>query len=223
MWLYKKWIIDIQNFCTISIMNFDALYTKSYQVTLIMLVCITVLVFFRSINSNLSSKSVLSLQLSGFVTMIASMHYYLMITNKDNVVAYRYFDWFFTTPILLIDLCLLLDIYDPNFVFELIMYNTLMLVIGFAGEQRYLSILMSTIIGFVPLGIMFIRLRNRLMQIHASTAQWRIFNVFFGLWSIYGINNLVTNRMVSNLVFNGLDLLTKGAFALFIYSETFSM
>jgi len=199
-----------------------ALYNKSYEITFIMLVCITVLTFMRSIRSDLSQKSSLSLQLSSFVTMIASMHYYLMIQNKDNVHVYRYFDWFFTTPILLIDLCLLLDIYDPIFIFELIFYNTIMLGVGFAGELGYIGLLPSTIVGFVPLGIMFARLRDRLMKQNPTKRQIDLLNVFFGLWSLYGVNNLVTNRTFSNTVFNGLDFLTKGAFGLYIYAASFS-
>ena len=200
----------------------SAFYNKSYEITFIMLVCVTALTFMRSIRADISQKASLSLQLSSFVTMIASMHYYLMIQNKENVHVYRYFDWFFTTPVLLIDLCLLLDIYDPLFVFELIVYNTVMLSVGFVGELNYIGLLPSTIIGFIPLGIMFARLRGRLMSQNHSKNQRDLLNVFFGLWSVYGLNNLVTNRTTSNAVFNGLDFLTKGAFGLYIFGASFS-
>ena len=204
------------------------LYNKSYEVTFIMMVCITVLTYIRSIQTNPESKYSLALQLSSFVTMIASMHYYLMIQNKNNVHTYRYFDWFFTTPILLIELCLLLDIFDIQFIAELILYNTLMLLIGFAGEVGYLSLMTSTAAGFLPLLLMFWRIKSKVDAEQTShnrseagrTRKNIILNTFFGLWSAYGLNNLVTNRMVSNGVFNILDFLTKGAFGLFIYSET---
>ena len=206
------------------------LYNKSYEVTFIMMVCITVLTYIRSIQTNPESKYSLALQLSSFVTMIASMHYYLMIQNKNNVHTYRYFDWFFTTPILLIELCLLLDIFDTQFLAEIILYNTLMLLIGFAGEVGYLGLMTSTAAGFLPLLLMFWRIKSKVdaeQTDHIGSEAGRIrtrkntiLNTFFGLWSAYGLNNLVTNRMVSNGVFNILDFLTKGAFGLFIYSET---
>lgn len=196
------------------------LYDKSYEITFVMLICITVLIFLRSIQSNLSDKVTLSLQLSGFVTMIASMHYYLMIQNKENIHLYRYFDWFFTTPILLIDLCLMLDIYDPTFMIELILYNTLMLGGGFIGELGHISILSSTVIGFAPLAVMFARLRNKLYLQNATQEQWILFNTFFGLWSLYGVNNIIANRVLSNGIFNLLDFLTKGAFGLYIYAKS---
>ena len=137
------------------------LYNKSYEVTFIMMVCITVLTYIRSIQTNPESKYSLALQLSSFVTMIASMHYYLMIQNKNNVHTYRYFDWFFTTPILLIELCLLLDIFDTQFLAEIILYNTLMLLIGFAGEVGYLGLMTSTAAGFLPLLLMFWRIKSK--------------------------------------------------------------
>ena len=198
------------------------LYNKSYEVTFIMMVCITVLTYIRSIQTNPESKFPLALQLSSFVTMIASMHYYMMIQDKNNVHTYRYFDWFFTTPVLLIELCLLLDIFDTQFIAELILYNTLMLLIGFAGEVGYLGLMTSTAAGFLPLLIMFWRIKNKVDAEQTRNKQRKnlILNTFFGLWSAYGLNNLVTNRMVSNSVFNVLDFLTKGAFGLFIYSET---
>jgi bacteriorhodopsin len=204
------------------------LYNKSYEVTFIMMVCITVLTYIRSIQTNPESKYSLALQLSSFVTMIASMHYYLMIQNKNNVHTYRYFDWFFTTPVLLIELCLLLDIFDIQFLAEIILYNTLMLLIGFAGEVGYLGLMTSTAAGFLPLLLMFWRIKSKVDaeqtdRVGSEAGRIRkntIINTFFGLWSAYGVNNLVTNRMVSNGVFNILDFLTKGAFGLFIYSET---
>lgn len=74
---------------------------KSYQIYLIMFIAITMLTLIRSFD-DLSYIKNLQLQLSSFVTFVAAMHYFLMIISKENVVSYRYFDWFFTTPILLI-------------------------------------------------------------------------------------------------------------------------
>jgi hypothetical protein len=103
-----------------------------------------------------------------------------------------------------------------------------MLLIGFAGEVGYLGLMTSTAAGFLPLLLMFWRIKSkvdaeqtdRIGSEAGRTRKNTILNTFFGLWSAYGLNNLVTNRMVSNSVFNVLDFLTKGAFGLFIYSET---
>ena len=74
-------------------MNNDVL-RKSYELVFLMFICITILLYVRSINSNVDGKITLSLQLSALVTSIAAMHYYYMISSPNSPVAYRYFDWF---------------------------------------------------------------------------------------------------------------------------------
>jgi len=206
-------------------MNFH-LIDKSYEVNFIMLVCIGLLTFVRSIQTNLTKKTRLSLQLSAFVCIIASMHYFLMIKNKANITLYRYFDWFFTTPILLFDLCLILGITkDINFIIEIITYNTLMLLFGFMGELGILDMWTSTILGFIPFVLLFYKLYYKMQQKiqseNTKNAQNKmkktLFNIFIILWSLYGLNHLYKNTEYKNGIYNILDLLTKGIFALFIY------
>lgn len=134
---------------------------KSYQINLIMFIAITMLTLIRSFDDVSDIKN-LQLQLSSFVTFVAAMHYFLMILSKENVVSYRYFDWFFTTPVLLIDLCLILGIYNKYFLLEIVIYNSLMLLFGYLGEIKVLSILSSTVLGFIPFIILFYKIYNKL-------------------------------------------------------------
>jgi len=200
------------------------LVNKSYEVVFIMLVSITFLTSLRSLQNDLTNKERISLQLSTFVTLIASMHYFLMINNKQNIHIYRYFDWFFTTPVLLIDLCILLDIYDFNFILELVGYNSLMLGIGFLGEMEMISITTSTLIGFIPLFVIFARIYNKIKDTKNKEKQ-RLFYTFFSLWSVYGINHFFyskVNKTTINGIYNILDLCTKGMFGLYIYNKSWS-
>ena len=195
------------------------LYLKSYEIVFIMLFSITILTGLRSVQDKLTKKQRISLQLSTFVTIIASMHYYLMIQNKDNIEIYRYFDWFFTTPILLIDLCILLDIEDPYFILEIIVYNTLMLLFGFLSEINYLSVMSGTVLGFVPFVLIFKRINDKLGD-KTTEEQYDLFHTFFFLWSLYGINHIVKNDEIKNANYNVLDFTTKGMFGLYIYSKS---
>ena len=77
---------------------------KSYQITFLMLICISLLTGLRSLQEDLTDTKRLSLQLSTFVTSVASFHYFYMLRSVERVISYRYFDWLFTTPVLLIDL-----------------------------------------------------------------------------------------------------------------------
>jgi len=200
---------------------------KSYELNFIMFVSITILVFIRSIQHNLTDKKRVSLQLSAFVTMIAAMHYYLMVINKTNVNIYRYFDWFFTTPILLIDLCIIFDITDVRFILEIIGYNTLMLLFGYLGEIGVLSTMISTIGGFIPFIILFYRIHNKVREQKNTPEQKsnknKILNIFIVLWSLYGVNHMYKNTLNKNGIYNILDLLTKGIFALYIYKSSWEL
>lgn len=200
---------------------------KSYEINFIMLVSITILVYVRSIQYNLSEKDRLSLQLAAFVTTIASMHYYLMTLNKENIVQYRYLDWVFTTPILLIDLCLILDIKQSRFFIEILGYNTLMLLVGYLGELGILSMTTSTIGGFIPFVILFYRVYSKINEQNNTKKERQqklnILNIFILLWSLYGINHLYKNELYKNGFYNILDLITKGLFALYIFNSSWNV
>ena len=204
---------------------------KSYQINLIMFIAITMLTIIRSFD-NVSDIKNQQLQLSSFVTFVAAMHYFFMIISKDNVVSYRYFDWFFTTPVLLIDLCLLLGIYDTYFLLEIIAYNSLMLLFGYLGEINVLSILSSTILGFIPFTILFYKIYTKLNNKDNDSKESndhidfsydhknKLLLAFVIMWSLYGLNHLVSNLYIKNFTYNILDFITKGAFGLFIYTKS---
>ena len=202
----------------------DKYLNKSFQVVFIMLISITLLTSLRSLQDNISNKTRLSLQLSSFVTITASMHYFLMIYDKSNTVSYRYFDWFFTTPVLLIDLLLILDIYEKELIIEILIYNTLMLVFGYLGELNKISKMNSTILGFIPFIIIFYKINEKLNEKYKNSnikndlnEKQTILNVFFILWTIYGLNHLNPNINSKNFIYNVMDLITKGLFGLYIY------
>lgn len=210
-------------------MNKEVL-SKSYELVFLMLICITILLYFRSSNNGLNNKVLLSLQMAAFVTCIASFHYYYMLYSKSSPVSYRYFDWFFTTPILLLDLCLLLDIFDIKLIKQVVILNTLMLLIGYLGEMGVLSMNTSTILGFIPFGMIFYMIYSRYTNKHREnkTLPDKIRNdnilyySFVSLWSLYGINHLVPFMDIKNINYNILDLITKGVFGLFVYYSSFS-
>jgi bacteriorhodopsin len=142
-----------------------------------------------------------------------------MIQNNDKVEVYRYFDWFFTTPILLVDLCILLDIEDPYFMFEIVIYNTLMLLFGFLSEINYISMLNGTILGFIPFILIFKRIKDRLGE-NTTDEQYKLLYTFFSLWSLYGVNHMIKDSTIKNLNYNALDFATKGMFGLYIYAKS---
>lgn len=208
---------------------------KSFEVSFILLLSISILTGIRSLNPNITPKNRLSLQLSTLVTIIASFHYNLMLNRTQNPVIYRYLDWFFTTPILLIDFCLMYGITDTPFIIEILAYNTLMLILGFIGELGFISMFNSMIIGFIPFILLFGKLYQRIKQNQNNENKQnneifkigkfkidkiKFFYLFVGLWSMYGFIHIYPSKSTRDLFYNILDILTKGVFGVFIYSQS---
>lgn len=189
---------------------------KSFEVGIIMLMTSTVLTAIRSLN-NITDIHALKLQLSTAVTFIASCHYYLMIGAPTRIVTYRYLDWFFTTPLLLIDLCLTTGITDKRIIMRLVGYNIVMLVAGFIGEIGVVNKLVACIIGFVPLVLIFWDI-NRLM-VRNDENIW-VLCVFIGVWSMYGLLYMLDSANMRNLSYNILDIVAKAGFGAYLFYKT---
>jgi bacteriorhodopsin len=210
----------------------DIIVEKSYEVSFILLMTISFITALRSLNNDISYKDRLSLQLSTMVTIIASYHYNLMVQRTENLVVYRYLDWFFTTPILLIDFCIMNNITDKLFIIEIVGYNTLMLLLGFMGELGVLSMYTSMIIGFIPFIIMFSKLYIKINKNDDNTNDIneknkfhnkyknKFFFLFTFLWSMYGFIHIYPDKSTRDVFYNILDVLTKGAFGLYIYKTS---
>lgn len=200
----------------------DIIKKKSFDVSLILLATISLLTALRSTNQ-ISDKDKIKLQLSTFVTTIASCHYFLMRNALHNqLIIYRYLDWFFTTPILLIELIIILDVYDYNLIKEIIFLNFLMLLFGFLGELNLINKFFCGIIAF----IIFYKLYNKInLLLNKSTSKYKyIVKPFIIFWTLYGIIYFLTyfniNDDYQTISFNILDIITKGFFGLFIYYTT---
>lgn len=190
---------------------------KSFEVGLIMLMTSTVVTALRALD-NINNIEKLKLQLSTATTFIASCHYYLMISAPTKIISYRYLDWFFTTPLLLIDLCLTTGITDKRIISRLVAYNIVMLVFGFLGEIGVLNRTISCVIGFIPLALIFYDI-NRLMV--RTTENIALLRVFIGVWSMYGILYMLDNQNMRNFTYNILDIIAKAGFGAYLYYRTY--
>jgi len=183
---------------------------KSYEFTWVILLGVTILTILRSLNDDLTTDKQISLQLSTLVTLIAFMHYTLMLQRKKNIVLYRYMDWVFTTPLLLIDFCLIEGITDVNLLIEIVLYNWLMLGFGLLGEMNIINRWISMFGGFIPFGRIYWLLKDKVKH------KERL-NIFIGLWSCYGVVHIIPQRVTREFSYNILDMISKGLFGLYVY------
>lgn len=186
--------------------------TKSFQVTNILLIASALLTMMQSFR--VKCKSSLSLQISTAVCVIAAYHYSLMIQSPDNQTVFRYLDWFVTTPLLLWELCIILDLDLPKVLPIAISLNMLMLSVGFAGELFNLNQIVIAIVGSLPLIALYLFMVFKT----PSPRKRRLLHPFFSIWALYGIVHMIQYESLRAVSFNILDVISKAAFGLYIFT-----
>lgn len=177
------------------------------------------------------------LVLETVVQMIQFSFYLWLVLNfssiKTDISIVRYYDWFFTTPTMLIGLISfmayiytinnglptkdmsLLSIYNgnTNIINKILLSNVLMLLVGYLGELNIISKVSGFLLGMLFLFYIF-------YYIYVVFVQQQPINKFlfwfnFIVWSGYGIAYLLSHRN-KNTMYNILDVFSKNINALFI-------
>lgn len=156
-------------------------------------------------------------------------------SRSVNVTAVRYFDWFITTPIMLITTILymaynsnndkfkdkednitLVSIFkkDYKIIVKFIIFNFLMLLFGFLGEigllNRYISLILGTFFFLMSFQIIY----NYYAKLDDDNKP--LFYFVFIVWLLYGIAYLF-NYKYRNVSYNILDIFSKNFYGLYIF------
>lgn len=150
------------------------------------------------------------------------------IENKENITIYRYFDWFITTPSMLITLMAYLDSSeDITSVFQFIqryllvvvsvlVLNWIMLGFGLIGELGWIEEKKAVMLGFIPFVLYyFIIFKTFIENKNISKDQRNVYIYFVFIWSLYGVAALMPYQ-IKNAMYNILDLFAKNFFGLFL-------
>jgi hypothetical protein len=215
---------------------------KYFYITLILSVIIQIItgllemiILFVKVDSPYKIiKQLLVLEVS--VQFIEGLFYLWLVYNFSqvtNVTPKRYFDWFITTPTMLISLTIYLIYLDRreremdtskldlyNLLLEnstnlsyILCLNWLMLLFGYLGEMKIISTLYGVMLGFVPFLIYYyIIYINYAIQ---SERGFKIFLYFLFFWSLYGFVALLP-YYAKNTCYNILDLFAKNFFGIFL-------
>lgn len=150
------------------------------------------------------------------------------LTSKFSITVYRYADWMFSTPLMLISLIAYLnrykyfsmyDFFNDNaaYLFIIIFLNFLMLLCGLMGELGILNIQTSVFMGFIPFVLYFyyIYVEDLKNNHNSSYEDFQLFWFFFFVWSLYGIAATLS-YINKNAMYNILDLFAKNLFGVFL-------
>jgi hypothetical protein len=156
----------------------------------------------------------------------------LNIASVANITPHRYYDWYLTTPTMLVSLCIYLiylnndesNIETNNSIFKIIydnlntlipilFLNFVMLTSGYLTEIEKLSQTTGVLFGFIPFLIYFYLIYEHYAKFTQYGSQ--IFFYFFAVWFIYGIAALM-NYKTKNIMYNILDLFAKNFFGIYL-------
>lgn len=177
------------------------------------------------------------LQLETFVQFI-EFTFYLWFTflftlntkSLQNLTLFRYLDWLITTPTMLVSTIAFMkynELKEKNkqisfmkfltsnatIIKQMCLYNVLMLFFGLLGELKILPLQISTLFGFY----FFIKTFEIVKSFGQKTKKGsQLFYFMFIVWAMYGIASLLSIHS-KNIFYNGLDVVSKNFYGLFIY------
>jgi bacteriorhodopsin len=148
----------------------------------------------------------------------------LNFKNITNITPYRYFDWFLTTPIMLITLTAFLSTKYFNNLSDFIkgnkkniiiigLGNALMLLFGLLGEFNVINYTTGVLLGFIPFFYYYKKIYDDYINKDSTKDQKGLFWFFFIIWSLYGLAALFPYS-IKNSMYNTLDLFSKNLLGL---------
>jgi len=171
-------------------------------------------------------------ELTAYIAIVARFH-------LETMAATRYFDWVITTPVMLLTTVVFMayseaqgqksaaPVHLKSFLKEprnqrnlaaILGCNMGMLVFGYLGEigvmQRAVAWLVSSIFFVGAFAILYVEYARK------SVVGIRLFAAMFGIWSLYAVAYLLS-AVNKNVMINGLDIVAKNIFGLFLAAVIF--
>jgi bacteriorhodopsin len=185
------------------------------------------------------------LRLEMLVQLIELLFYFYFLSSfqLEGLAEKRYFDWVISTPIMLFTMAAyftykskdetrnkdenkeglsLWDFYTINQqpLWIIFIANFCMLLFGYLGEIGILGKSSAFTLGTGALLVSFYTLYEKFAKFSASAQT--LFAVMFVLWSGYG-GGFLLSSVAKNIVYNGLDILAKNFFGLFLFYQIQSL
>ena len=153
-------------------------------------------------------------------------YFYKKNINIIDIAKYRYYDWFITTPTMLLSTLIYFEYNNNNInniitllsknykkIIEIFNYNFFMLIIGYLQEINIIKLLYSNIFGFLFFGLTFYKLYDYYAKY--SNKNYLIFFIMLFIWGLYGIAANFNNK-IKNSLYNILDIFSKNFYGLFL-------
>ena len=222
-------------------MNYDYIVKDSLVLSFFVQIITLIIGLFIVFLTNITQSNTLlreALILENIVQIIEGsfyvwfIYFYTKNVDKEDIASYRYYDWFFSTPIMIIStvayfhynnnklltVATVSSLYsfiktDIEKISELLFYNFNMLFIGYLQELHLINLFVSTFVGFFFFGLLFYKMF--VYYVKNNSTNYLIFYLMFFIWALYGIAALYKNK-IKNASYNILDIFSKNFFGLFL-------
>ena len=197
----------------------------SFTITFVSLLLSAVLNSIESIRTTLPHvRQILSLETC--IALVAAYFYSIFKSkstngmNWDKLTQLRYLDWAFTTPMMLLGLCLFLAFNSKTTIglftyLGIVVLDYFMLYFGYLGETKQMDRMSADIIGFLGyIGIFVIIFKNFVKN---NKINYIVFSAYAIIWAMYGFVYFL-DEYNKNLVTNWLDLIAKSLIGICLWA-----
>lgn len=155
-----------------------------------------------------------------------------ILIKANDITQFRYYDWFLTTPTMLFSTASYYGYVDSkdtqqkepfsvwsffqqnaNWIWLMFFMNALMLMFGYLQEIGFLSLVWSSIFGYIGLlgsfGVLYSQFVSK------TPKQQGLFWFMFSAWSLYGLAAMLPSRE-KNISYNILDIFAKNFYGLYL-------
>jgi len=173
------------------------------------------------------------------IVQLIELYFYIVILKNipeekiNKMASIRYFDWFFTTPIMLLTTIIyfkyeeyketknnnkltltsfIKDCETQKDIIFIMICNFLMLLFGYLHEINYINKTVAFVLGFIFFYLCFYKIFK--CYANKSNKGKNIFYIFVIVWSLYGFAFLL-NSNEKNICYNILDIFSKNFFGLY--------
>jgi hypothetical protein len=163
-----------------------------------------------------------------------------LVNGIYDVTKFRYYDWFFTTPTMLFTTAAYYGYLhskdeteekkepfsvktffqeESQWIYWIFVFNAAMLFFGYLQEVGSISVLWSSLLGYMSLlgsfGVLYYKFVSKTQQ-----QRW-LFWFMFSVWSLYGVA-AVFPAPEKNISYNILDIFAKNFYGLFLSGILFT-
>jgi bacteriorhodopsin len=214
----------VENKSVIAPVNQNYLVKASFMITYILLLTTGLVTFIEAMRTqNPLVRHIFNLETC--ISVVAGYFYSVFVSqldqyereripiNWDIITKNRYIDWAITTPMMLLVLCVFLaseskSVIHLTTIMLIMIFNYIMLYIGYLGETNVLDRFTACIGGFVPFFIVFYLIFSNYVVISKGIGKYWLFVFYLFFWSLYGLVYLL-EESYKNIAMNTLDCIAK--------------